>query len=155
MFRRRVVSVRHALTGEWVHSLVDGLAFHLEARLATDSWGVQSATAGAELRAATRSWRFRAGYRFYAQSGADFYQPKYLLASTSYAYYTSDKELSREFGHVGSLGISRVLKQPTRPGAVPLLLDLTGTYIHYDYPDFALLKSRDSGFVELGITWEP
>jgi hypothetical protein len=147
--------IRHALVGEWVHSFLAGLALHTEARLATDTWGVQSVSAGVELRGAVSRWRVRAGYRFYAQSGADFYQPKYLLDPSNYSFYTSDKELSREYGHVASLGISRVLRPPSHPGAVPLLLDLTATYMHYDYPDFVLLRSRDSGFVELGLTWEP
>jgi hypothetical protein len=147
--------LRHALGLEWVHSFVDGLGLRLEGRVGTDSWGVESATAGLELRAALRGWRLRAGYRFYAQSQADFYQPKYLLPSTSYTWFTSDKELSREFGHVASLGISRVLREPRRAGAVPLLLDVTATALYYEYPDFVLLKSRASGFVELGLTWEP
>jgi Protein of unknown function (DUF3570) len=147
--------IRHALTAEWVHSFMEELALHTELRLGTDSWGVMSAAAGAELRVATRKWRARLGYRFYAQSNADFYRPKYLLAPENYAWYTSDKELSREYGHIAGLGISRVLKQPARPGAVPLLFDLTATYMHYDYPQFVLLKARDSGFVELGLTWEP
>ena len=147
--------VRHALSLEWLHSFAEGLALHSEARLGTDSWGVQSIMAGAELRAATHNWRFRLGYRFYAQSGASFYEPKYLQDPTSYRYYTSDKELSRELGHIASLGIARVLRHPHRAGAVPLLLDLSVNVLHYDYPDFILLKSRDSGFVELGLTWEP
>ncbi|HWE31288.1 MAG TPA: DUF3570 domain-containing protein [Polyangia bacterium] len=147
--------IRHALALEWVHSFFDGLALHAEGRIGSDTWGVQSVTAGVELRAATLHWRLRAGYRFYAQSQADFYQPKYLLASTSYTYFTSDKELSHELGHIASIGVSRVLHQPSRPGAVPLLLDVTASFLHYDYPDFVLLKSRMSGFVEIGLTWEP
>jgi len=146
--------IRHALTLEWVHSFFDGLALHAEARIGTDSWGVQSVAAGLELRAATLHWRLRAGYRFYAQSQADFYRPKYLLASSSYTYFTSDKELSHELGHVANLGVSRVLRQPSRPGGVPLRLDVTASVLYYDYPDFVLLKSRVSGFVELGLTWE-
>jgi hypothetical protein len=147
--------LRHALALEWVHSFIDAVALHAEARLGSDSWGVQSVMAGVELRAATLNWRLRAGYRFYAQSSASFYEPKYLLEATSYTYYTSDKELSRELGHIVSLGISRVLRHPRRAGAVPMLLDITANVLHYDYPDFILLKSRDSGFVELGLTWEP
>jgi hypothetical protein len=147
--------IRSTLTLEWVHSFLDGLALRSEARVGTDSWGVQSVSAGVELRAATLNWRLRGGYRFYAQSQADFYQPKYLLAASSYTYFTSDKELSHELGHIASLGVSRVLHHPSRPGAVPLLLDLTASMLYYDYPDFVLLKSRVSGFLELGITWEP
>jgi hypothetical protein len=147
--------IRHALTLEWVHAFLDGLALRSEARAGTDSWGVDSVSAGVELRVASSKWRARAGYRFYAQSGADFYRSKYILDSSNYAYYTSDKELSREFGHMANLGVSRVLRQPRRAGAVPMLLDITATVLYYQYPDFVLLKSRTSGFIELGLTWEP
>ncbi len=146
--------IRHAGVLEWVHSFTDGLALYTSARLGLDSWGIESATGAAELRAATRGWRFRMGYRFYAQSGADFYRPKYTMAPDQYAYYTSDKELSRELGHVASLGISRVLKQPHYAGDTHVLLDVSGHFLYYEYPDFVLLPSRMSGFVELGLTWE-
>lgn len=147
--------IRHAAVLEWVHSFTAGLALYSQARLGTDTWGVESLAAAAELRAASTSWRFRVGYRFYIQSDADFYQPKYLLPSTSYTYYTSDKELSREIGHIANLGISRVLKQPHYAGDTRALLDLAVHVLYYNYPDFVLLKSRTSGFVELGLTWEP
>jgi hypothetical protein len=147
--------IRHAAVLEWVHSFTDALALYTQARLGIDSWGIESLTAAAELRAGTRAWRFRLGYRFYLQSGADFYRPKYVLPSSSYTYYTSDKELSHELGHVASLGISRVLKQSHYPGDTRVLLDLSTNVLYYNYPDFVLLASRTSGFVELGITWEP
>ena len=146
--------IRHAGVLEWVHSFTDGLALYTQARLGLDSWGIESATGAVELRAATQSWRFRVGYRFYAQSGADFYRSKYLLAPTSYTYYTSDKELSHELGHVANLGISRVLKQAHYAGDTRVLLDVSANVLYYSYPDFVLLSSRTSGFVELGLTWE-
>ena len=147
--------LRHAAVLEWVHSFTDGLALYTQARLGLDSWGIESATAAAELRAALRAWRFRLGYRFYAQSGADFYRPKYVMASSAYSYYTSDKELSRELGHVANLGISRVIKQARYAGDTRVLLDASVNVLYYAYPDFVLLASRTSGFVELGLTWEP
>lgn len=146
--------IRHAGVLEWVHSFTDGLALYSQARLGIDTWGMESVTAAAELRAASQSWRFRLGYRFYAQSQADFYRSKYVMASTSYTDYTSDKELSRELGHVANLGISRVLKQPHYAGDTRALLDLNVNVLYYSYPDFVLLASRVSGFVELGVTWE-
>jgi len=146
--------IRHAAVLEWVHSFTDGLALYSEARLGTDTWGIESVTGAAELRAASQSWRFRLGYRFYAQSGADFYRPKYVQAPDQYAFYTSDKELSRELGHIANLGISRVLKQSHYPGDTRALLDLSVNVLYYSYPDFVLLPSRTSGFVELGLTWE-
>ncbi|MGZ3426129.1 MAG: DUF3570 domain-containing protein [Polyangia bacterium] len=147
--------IRHAAVLEWVHSFTEGLGLYAQARLGLDSWGVQSVTGAAELRAALAAWRLRLGYRFYAQSGADFYRSKYVLSSDNYAYYTSDKELSHELGHVANLGVSRVLKQSHYPGDTRVLLDLAVNVLYYSYPDYALLSSRTSGFVELGITWEP
>jgi hypothetical protein len=146
--------IRHAAVVEWVHSFAEGLGLYSQARLGRDSWGIDSLTAAVELRAATADWRFQLGYRFYIQSGADFYQSKYLLAPTNYTYYTSDKELSREIGHVTNLGVARVLKQAHYPGDTRVLLDGTVNVLYYAYPDFVLLKSRTSGFVELGLTWE-
>ncbi len=147
--------IRHAAVLEWVHSFAEGLGLYSQVRLGLDSWGIESLTAALELRAATAAWRFRIGYRFYIQSDADFYRPKYLLAADQYAFYTSDKELSRELGHVVNLGISRVVKQSHHPGDTRVLFDGTVDVLYYSYPDFVLLKSRTSGFVELGLTWEP
>jgi hypothetical protein len=145
---------RHAVVLEWVHSFARQWALYSQLRPGIDSWGIKSLTAAAELRAATTWWRFRLGYRFYVQSSADFYEPRYVLAPESYTYYTSDKELSREFGHVVNVGLSRVLMQPSQPGGSRLLLDATVNVLHYSYPDFVLLDSRTSVFAELGLTWE-
>ncbi len=147
--------VRHAAVAEWVHSLTQGLALHGEARLGIDNWGVESLAAAAEMRAVTSGWRVRLGYRFYAQSGADFYHSKYLLSPDRYTYYTSDKELSRELGHIVNFGAARVLRQARYPGDTRILLDIAVNYLYYAYPDFVLLKSRSSGFVELGLSWDP
>ena len=46
--------IRHAVVLEWVHSFTDGLALYTQARLGLDSWGIESASGAAELRAATR-----------------------------------------------------------------------------------------------------
>ena len=146
--------IRHAAVLEWVHAFSEGLGLYSQARLGTDSWGIESLTAAVELRTATAAWRFRLGYRFYLQSGADFYQPKYVLSPDHYTYFTSDKEMSRELGHVANLGISRVLKQPHYTGDTRVLFDATVNVLYYAYPDFVLLNSRTSGFVELGLTWE-
>jgi hypothetical protein len=146
--------IRHAAVLEWVHSFLEGLALYSQARLGIDSWGIESLTASVELRAATTDWRFRLGYRFYAQSGADFYQTRYLLAPTNYRYFTSDKELSPEQGHITNLGVSRILKHPHYSGDTRVLLDGTLNILYYTYPDFYLMHSRTSGFFELGLTWE-
>ena len=71
-----------------------------------------------------------------------------------YAYYTSDKELGGETGHVVNLDLSTVLKQAESLGDSRILLDFRAMGIHYRYPDFVLLGSRASLFLELGLTWE-
>jgi hypothetical protein len=146
--------IRHALVLDWVHAFTTRVALHLEVRGGLDDWGVKSVAPAIELRWMTDRWRGRLGYRFYMQSGADFYQSKYVLASSSYTYFTSDKELSQEIGHAAHVGISRVLKEPKRAGELRALVDLSVDYLHYAYPDFVLLPSRDSGVVELGLTFE-
>ena len=146
--------LRHAGTLEWVHSFVEGLAVHLTARAGIDSWGVQSATAGISLRAVSNEWRLQLGYRYYTQSAADFFATKYTLASSNYQYFTSDKELGRETGHIGSLDIAHVLKAPEAAGDNRLLLDLQVVGMSYSYPGFALLDSRSSVLVTVGLTWE-
>jgi hypothetical protein len=148
------IRVRHALVLEWVHSFTEKLGLFSQARLGTDSWGVDNLSVAAELRAATTWWRLRLGYRFYAQSSADFYHAKYVQSPDKYAYYTSDKELATEYGHIVNLGISRVLMQPKREGDARMLLDLGVHVLYYSYPGFLLLPSRTSGFLDVGLTWE-
>jgi len=147
--------VRHAATLDYLRSLSPSWALLLSARGGDDSWGVASGSGAIEARLSTEKWRLRIGYRFYYQSGATFYRGKYVLAADSYASYTSDKELSRELGHVITVGAARVLRGQRHPRDSRLLLDVTVNILHYDYPDFVLLASRTSGFLELGLTWEP
>ncbi len=146
--------LQHALVLEWLHSLLPGLGLHTEARLGIDSWGMKSATGALDLRTASGQWRVEVGYRFYIQSSADFYQSKYTLAPSNYSYFTSDKELGRETGHVAHLDVSRVLLPSRRPGGASLLFDGRLTGMYYTYPDFVLLGSRAGIFLDLGFTWE-
>lgn len=145
---------RHSLVFEWLHSLVHGLGLHSDARMGIDNWGMLSATAALDLRVVSNNWRIQVGYRFYVQSSADFYREKYTQAASSYSFFTSDKELGREIGHVAHVDLSRVLVPPKYPGDSSLLLDGRLTGIYYSYPDFALLGSRASVFLDIGLTWE-
>jgi hypothetical protein len=146
--------VRNALTGEWIHSLAAPAAISLSARGAVDSWGIHALTLAAELRYARGGLELRAGYRFYAQTAADFYQAKYLGAPSSYDYVTSDKALAGEVGHSGSIDLGILFGNPfgserhTR-------FDLRVEVLHYDYSDFPLLAARTSVFTEIGLRFEP
>ncbi len=63
-------------------------------------------TAGVDLRVARADWRLETGYRLYLQSGADFFQDKYTMDPANYTYYTSDKELGQQVGHLVHVEIS-------------------------------------------------
>ncbi|HET9990102.1 MAG TPA: DUF3570 domain-containing protein, partial [Kofleriaceae bacterium] len=91
-----------ALTGEWVHALALGIGLHTSVRAAHDSWGVDSLTPALDLRIAKATWRLQLGYRLYLQSRASFFNDKYTMDPAMYANYSSDKELGRQTGHLGS-----------------------------------------------------
>ena len=146
--------ISHAGVLELVHSLGDGVGLHPALRLGHDNWDIQSLTASLDLRVARPSWRLKLGYRFYAQTRADFFHDKYTMDPSSYTYYTSDKELGDEQGHMVDFDISTVLKTPANTNDTRLLLDAHVTLMHYKYPGFLLLESRDGAFLELGLTWE-
>jgi hypothetical protein len=137
-----------------VHSLAPGIGLHPQLRISHDSWGVQSLTAGADLRIARPAWRFETGYRFYLQSAADFFSDKYVDASSMYEYFTSDKELGRQVGHLGQVDLAVVLIEPDTAGDSRMLLNLQVAAMHYSYAGFTLLPSRDSVFASAGLSWE-
>jgi len=146
--------VSHALTLEWVHSLAPGIGLHPSLRVARDTWGVTSTTAAVDLRVARPSWRLDAGYRFYRQWGADFFESKYVMDPSAYRYYTSDKELGQQVGHLVTFDIAAVLIDKQQESDSRLLLDARVDLFRYSYPGFLLLPSRSSAFVELGLIWE-
>jgi hypothetical protein len=146
--------ISHALVGEWVHSLSPGIGLHPELRLSHDSWGVSSLSAGIDLRIARASWRMQIGYRYYLQSGADFFQDKYTLDPAMYAYYTSDKELGSQNGHLGRLDLAHVLVDADGPNDTRVMFNIQLQAVHYNYPGFVLLPSRDSVFGLVGLSLE-
>jgi hypothetical protein len=142
--------VRHAAVLEWLHALGDGVGVLASARLARDSWGIDGATVGADLRLGNEDWLVCLGYHFYLQTAASFFQDKYVMASDSYAYYTSDKELGEQRGHIASVDLRFTLRGWPSPGTKSYL-DLQVDGLHYDYPGFTLLPSRNSLFAAIGL----
>jgi hypothetical protein len=141
---------RHAAVAQWLHSLAPSVGLATELRLGRDSWGIDSLTAGADLRYASDDWILRAGYRFYMQSAADFFLDKYTQSQDMYTYYTSDKELGRERGHMGTLDAAYLIHDwPTRGRTSQL--DALVDVMHYAYPGFTLLPTRDSVFAQIGL----
>lgn len=144
----------HALVLEWVHSLALGVGLHPQLRAAHDSWGVDSLSASLDLRVARAAWRMEAGYRYYRQSRADFFEDKYVMAPAMYDYYTSDKDLGDQRGHLVQLHLSRMLIEAEGPTDTSMLFELQVDAVRYRYPGFALLPTRDSLFASVGLTWE-
>jgi hypothetical protein len=147
--------IGHALAFEWVHSLGPGIGLHPAVRVGYDSWGVASLTPSVDLRIARPSWRAQVGYRFYAQSSASFFEGKYTQDPSMYTSYTSDKELGGEIGHLGTFDVARVVREARNPSHARLLAFLHVDVFSYAYRGFVLLSSRDSEFIELGLSWEP
>ena len=143
-----------ALSFEWVHSLALGVGLHTSVRGGRDSWGISSITPALELRIARPGWRLQLGYRFYAQTRADFFETKYTMDPATYSYWTSDKELGQEIGHLGDVSFQKVLSDAEGPNDRRVLLFLHADAFRYAYPDFAFLSSRTSVFLEAGLTWE-
>jgi hypothetical protein len=148
------IRTSHAVTLEWVHSLADGVGMHPELRVAHDSWGIDSVSAAADVRIARPTWRLSLGYRFYAQTRAEFFEGKYDQAPNTYAYYTSDKELGDERGHQVRFDVSYVLMPADQIGDRKLVFNFQVDATRYRYPGFLLLSSRDSVYASLGLTWE-
>jgi len=146
--------ISHAAVLEWVHSIVPGIGIHPELRASHDTWGINSVSAAIDLRIAKPTWRMGLGYRYYYQTGADFFEDKYTLAPSMYTYYSSDKELGDQRGHLVRLDLSRVLIDAKTPNDARLLLNLQVDLAHYDYPGFTLQPSRDSVFTSIGLSWE-
>lgn len=144
----------HALTFEWLHALADHVALHPSVRLAHDSWGVDDVTAAIDLRVAEDAWRLDLGYRYYRQRGASFFHDKYLMDPSAYSYWTSDKELGDQVGHMGTFGVAFVVDGADAASARKVLLDAHVDVFRYRYPGFVLLPERTSVFVALGLSWE-
>jgi hypothetical protein len=146
--------ISHALVFEWVHALASGVGLHPGVRVSYDSWGVASLTPSIDLRVARPRWRMQVGYRYYRQGSASFFEGKYTADPSMYTYFTSDKELGAQVGHLGTFDLSRVIREADGANASRLLLFGHLDVFHYAYPGFVLLASRDSEFVELGVSWE-
>jgi len=146
--------VSTALTAEWVHALALGVGVHTSVRAAHDSWGVDSLTPSIDLRIAKTSWRMQLGYRFYAQTQANFFEDKYTMDPSMYTNYSSDKELGREVGHLGAFDVATTLMDPETANDARMMLFFHTEVFEYSYPGYVLLPSRTSAFIEAGLSWE-
>lgn len=145
--------LRHAVVGDWLHSLGESFALALQARLGADDWGVFSATLAPELRFARGRFDGRLEARGYVQSAADFYREQYTATPDMYAHYTADKELGEVRGVGGTLVVGWAALDPAAAG-LRLRLDLRVQFLRYEYPEFSFLGGRTSVFSDLGAKLE-
>ncbi|HKP61502.1 MAG TPA: DUF3570 domain-containing protein [Polyangiales bacterium] len=97
--------LRHAAALELRQLISDAWSFGAAYRFYTDSWGVLSHTARAELAFLPDADTILAArYRFYIQGPADFYQAHYAEPAK---YVTSDKELSPLSSHRAAIELDR------------------------------------------------
>ena len=146
--------ISHALTLEWVHSLAEGIGLHPSVRAGYDSWGIASLAPSLELRVARPRWRLQVGYRFYLQSKASFFEGKYTMDPSLYAYYTSDKELGSQVGHLVDAELTTAISDHETTNDTRTMWFLRATVFRYSYPGFELLHDRSSAFLETGLLWE-
>jgi hypothetical protein len=71
-----------------------------------------------------------------------------------YANYSSDKELGRQIGNLGSFDVATAISEPASPNDARMMLFLHTDVFQYQYPGFVLLPSRTSAFIEAGLSWE-
>jgi hypothetical protein len=90
----------------------------------------------------------------YLQSRASFFEDKYTMDPAMYPSYSSDKELGRQIGNLGSVDIATAITEPESPNDARMMLFFHTEVFQYQYPGFALLPSRTSAFIEAGLSWE-
>jgi hypothetical protein len=145
--------LRHAGGVQWVHAVAAPFAVSTQYRIAYDDWGVFAQAASVELRGMLgRRWQGRLSYRFYDQSGTDFWKGRYVLPASAYRFFTADKELGEIVGHSASANAG--LAAWERRGGFAALLDAKLEYLRYAYPGFPLLSDRTSIFGELGLRFQ-
>lgn len=144
---------RHALAAMLRRALSDAISLGASYRYYFDDWGLGSHTVLAELgwnlgSAALLSLR----YRFYMQSAADFYQPRYTQL-TAEAYRTRDRELSGMSFHRIGADLHYDLGLRSDQARLSFALSVGGNF--YTYDDFVGLSSAQALEVTAALTLSP
>jgi hypothetical protein len=88
-------------------ALGDKVSIGADYRFYIDNWGVYSHTIIPDLQwLVTERGTIGLSYRYYTQSEADFYRPRYLVAPSS-GYLTRDRELSAMYSNRVGLGYTQ------------------------------------------------
>lgn len=131
--------VRHAVALRARRAIGDPLSVGAEYRFYLDSWDVQSNTLGVDvtvLPAEHTSLALR--YRFYTQTAAAHYQPRYDELEDD-GLYTRDKELSPLTSHKLALDAEQTFVMDARGRTLRALLSIGPVF--YAYSDYLLLDS--------------
>lgn len=121
---------RHALAARVRQAIGKYLSLGAGYRFYLDSWRLRSHTVAADLSAApTNRTLLALEYRSYLQSGAYFYQARYL-GPPSAGFITRDRELSSMFTH--RLALAAHQRWALRRGGVEVGGRVGGTLLGYD-----------------------
>jgi len=125
--------MRTALSLRVRRSLGDKVSLGLDLRHYFDDWGVMSETVSPDLSVLVGDHgTLSFAYRYYTQTDADFYLPRYLDAAPKYKYFTRDRKLSPMDSH--RLGLEYMLGIPVGDGGnaiLELAARAGGTWFHY------------------------
>ena len=147
---QRRLPLRHAAGVELRQLISDAWSFGAAYRFYTDSWGVLSHTARAELVfLADADTILAARYRFYIQGPADFYQAHYPEPAP---YVTSDKELSPLSSHRAALEFDRTWRFDA-DRKLSTVVSLAALF--YQYTDFPPLSSMNAFEFNVAMVFVP
>jgi hypothetical protein len=111
-------------------------AVYANARMYGDSWGIEAWNAKVGYTYTLRSkWLFDASYRYYTQTGADFYSDLFPNAN-SQTFYGRDKEISTFNDHSFKLDVTYDFSVDKWTFLKRGTANLSYNYVIFDYDDF-------------------
>jgi hypothetical protein len=132
---------RNAAVARGKYALGDHVSLGAEYRFYFDNWGVHSQTIAPQFNwVMTEHATLNLSYRYYTQSEARFYQPRYLDPMQKLDYVTRDRELSAMYSQRVGLGVERAFELGEEGNTVLLAALRTGV-THFRYLAFVGLES--------------
>ncbi len=127
-----------------------GAALWLEGRYYWDDWGVESKTFGVKFyQYLSRAVLVRYRYRYYTQTGADFYSPSYPLQGVP-AFYTADYKLQPFDAHLFGVLLECDLNSLGRKSRIGLLGSST---LDVKYERYFSSNDFSANIFQLGLTF--
>ncbi|HKU39111.1 MAG TPA: DUF3570 domain-containing protein [Polyangiales bacterium] len=125
---------RHAAAVQLRRALSEAFSAGASYRFIVDDWGLSSHTAALEIGVMLgASSLLGLRYRFYTQSGVNFYQARYVSPSSEGAYTTRDREQSPMHDQRIALDFEQKVPLPD-DSALSIVVGLAGS--RFDYDDF-------------------